>query len=171
MLHCSSSTNQTATRQSHSERHRSAAGPMAVASGTQRWGSFLRRFVNKQSMGSHGSALYVSLVFFLFYFNLFTFRKPPPSAKMAHGIRAHSGTVTMGSVYSEGTGGKTCNVDKIIIHPNWNPAASGNDVALIQMDCTVDFTSDKHSKGCPISSDTINSVCSCVYGRKNNSTN
>jgi hypothetical protein len=51
----------------------------------------------------------------------------------------------MGSVYFDGTGGKTCLIDKIIVHPNWNPATSADDVALVHMDCTVDFTSPLHS--------------------------
>jgi hypothetical protein len=51
----------------------------------------------------------------------------------------------MGSVYFDGTGGKTCLIDKIVVHPNWNPATSADDVALIRMDCKVDFTSPQHS--------------------------
>jgi secreted trypsin-like serine protease len=63
----------------------------------------------------------------------------PPSQLASHGIRVHTGTVTMGSVYANGTLGKVCSIDRIVKHPNWSSTTFKNDVALIHMNCTINF--------------------------------
>ena len=89
-----------------------------------------------------------------------------PACRLPHENEAPRIDLVLGSVYFDGRGGKTCNIEKFIFHPNWNPATSGNDVALVQMDCIVDFTNSKHSTGSLISSGTIDPVRSPVYRQK-----
>jgi hypothetical protein len=52
----------------------------------------------------------------------------------------HGSTVFMGSVQREGTGkgAMRCGVERIWIHPEWNPKTKSNDMALLKIDCIVE---------------------------------
>jgi hypothetical protein len=46
----------------------------------------------------------------------------------------------MGTENRDGTGGKTCQVEQIWTHPDWNANTKSHDVALVKMNCSIDTT-------------------------------
>jgi len=64
--------------------------------------------------------------------------------------------VTMGSIYKNGAGGgKWCGVKRTVMHPRWNKTTFEYDVALVQLDCTVEYTDKIRAIELPESTDTI----------------
>jgi len=61
----------------------------------------------------------------------------------------------MGSSYRDGRGSKTCLVKRIVQHPDYNDVTYANDVALVELDCTVQYTRTISAIALPTATDGI----------------
>jgi len=79
------------------------------------------------------------------------------AAQCIHDERTQIGSIArMGNNYRNGRGnGRTCIVQRIVQHPDYNAVTFANDVALVQLDCIVEYTDTISAIALPTATDGI----------------